>query len=459
MMAAFECNGSMPVLVQQSGGKSLAWFSGLVKDAHGPAVLEDGEDLPLQWKDLSHRLAQMLGPPFGIITFRIEPMDSTRREILRSSMYLPAAWTIEWRATAHGGTGGTWHVEPDFEATGSMSDFAKAFKAKLAWVEQEIADNKAVWGKRPWLRAPAPMGSASLSSAPGKHSEEEEERAAAAEHARGAPTGVWTASLIKVLKQVHPETDITAPALDSIHTKLIGLLERLVKAAVAATKGRSVITQAELDKVVNDVIGGELAEHGIGEADKVIKKAAANPTATSNAQRYGLTFSVSTMADCLSKAPKTPGWFGIPSALPAVYFTAIIEYIGAEILEIAGNHILLVHKKRRIRLYHLRLALTYDEELKALFPLTEKDNDPLDANAASSSSSEARGLQGRRRAETRARSTRTAPSTRYEGEFKMNKREGRGNGSAGQMYAGEFKAAARHVVGLNGPSMTASIRV
>lgn len=53
------------------------------------------------------------------------------------------------------------------------------------------------------------------------------------------------------------------------------------------------------------------------------------------------------------------------SAGSAVYLTAAIEYLVAEVLEVAG-HMAVHHKKKRIIPRHIKLAISEDEELDQL---------------------------------------------------------------------------------------------
>nr|XP_061828048.1 histone H2A, sperm-like isoform X1 [Nerophis lumbriciformis] len=92
------------------------------------------------------------------------------------------------------------------------------------------------------------------------------------------------------------------------------------------------------------------------------KKAAPRPkSAVSQSTRAGLTFPVARIHRLLKKG----NYSQRVGSGAAVYFSAVLEYLCAEILELAGNASR-DNKKRRIAPRHILLAVKNDEELNKL---------------------------------------------------------------------------------------------
>ncbi|XP_035903331.1 histone H2A, sperm-like [Anopheles stephensi] len=82
---------------------------------------------------------------------------------------------------------------------------------------------------------------------------------------------------------------------------------------------------------------------------------------TSKSSRAGLTFSVARVASSLRKGQYATR-IGVGSS---VYMTAVLEYLAAEVLELAGNAARDNHKSR-LTPRHIQLAVRNDEELSKL---------------------------------------------------------------------------------------------
>jgi histone H2A len=91
------------------------------------------------------------------------------------------------------------------------------------------------------------------------------------------------------------------------------------------------------------------------------KKAAGSGKAVSRSAKAGLQFPVGRMARFMKKA-KVSSRVG---AGAPVYMAAVLEYLTAEVLELAGNAAR-DNKKTRINPRHIQLAVRNDEELNKL---------------------------------------------------------------------------------------------
>uniref|UniRef100_A0AAZ1Y060 Histone H2A n=1 Tax=Oreochromis aureus TaxID=47969 RepID=A0AAZ1Y060_OREAU len=142
----------------------------------------------------------------------------------------------------------------------------------------------------------------------------------------------------KVLKQVHPDTGISSKAMSIMNSFVNDIFERIAAEAsrLAHYNKRSTITSREIQTAVRLLLPGELAKHAVSEGTKAVTKLLRKGN---YAERVGA---------------------GAP-----VYLAAVLEYLTAEILELAGNAAR-DNKKTRIIPRHLQLAVRNDEELNKL---------------------------------------------------------------------------------------------
>ncbi|GAA6012928.1 hypothetical protein JCM10207_008381 [Rhodosporidiobolus poonsookiae] len=98
---------------------------------------------------------------------------------------------------------------------------------------------------------------------------------------------------------------------------------------------------------------------GKGKSGKILENGKAAPIRDS--ERAGLTFPVGRVRSSLRKGHYSQR---LGKAAP-VYLAAVLEYLAAEVLELAGNAAR-DNKKKRIIPRHLQLAIRNDEELNRL---------------------------------------------------------------------------------------------
>jgi histone H3/H4 len=177
--------------------------------------------------------------------------------------------------------------------------------------------------------------------------------------------------IYKVLKQVHPDTGISGAAKSMVNDLAKIIISKITKVTnqMLSRSGRMTVTARDVQNAVRIAFPGELAKHAVSEGVKALNlysNAGTDKNAPKKmAEKAGLVFSVSrvlnlaTLESTASRKGKSGG----------VYLTAVVEYICAEILELAGN-IARDRKRVRITTRHVKLAILGDEELDKLFKHT-----------------------------------------------------------------------------------------
>lgn len=188
----------------------------------------------------------------------------------------------------------------------------------------------------------------------------------------------FSSYIYKVLKQVHPECGISKKAMAIMNSFVKDTFERIsteTKRLAQKTSKKATLTSREVQSAVRLLLPGELAKHAVSEGTKAVtkysqiakddaKEKKAKKAPTSRSAKAGLQFPVGRIHRLL-KNEKTKGRVG---ATAAVYLAAILEYLTAEVLELAGNAQKETKggKGGRVTPRHLQLAIRGDEELDKL---------------------------------------------------------------------------------------------
>jgi histone H2B len=84
----------------------------------------------------------------------------------------------------------------------------------------------------------------------------------------------YSSYIFKVLRQCHPETNISKKGMNIMNSFVNDIFERIAGEAskLAAYNKRSTITSKEVQTAVRLILPGELAKHAVSEATKAIAK-------------------------------------------------------------------------------------------------------------------------------------------------------------------------------------------
>ena len=175
----------------------------------------------------------------------------------------------------------------------------------------------------------------------------------------------WNVYLYKVLKQVHPDTGISTMAMRVMNDFITDMLKRVMREAMflGEVSTKKTISSREIQTATRLILPGELAKHAVSEGTKAVTKFFASESgkrASSMSYRAGLQFPVGRVRRHMKTMWKHSVGKGAP-----VYLAAVLEYLSAEILELAGNASR-DNKKVRIIPRHIMLAIRNDEELNKL---------------------------------------------------------------------------------------------
>lgn len=179
----------------------------------------------------------------------------------------------------------------------------------------------------------------------------------------------------KVMKQVHPDTGMGSSALNNLDSIAHFVIKKVMRPVNIITRREKVmtITSRHVQTGVRLAFPGELAKHAVSEGTKAVSKYVNSKTGEKKggkkhpitaANRAGIQFPPARIAKDMKK--NAAGCKCRLSASSSVYLAAVVEYIIAEVCELAGNSSR-DHKRVRIITRDIQLAIQNDEECNKFF--------------------------------------------------------------------------------------------
>jgi histone H3/H4 len=163
-----------------------------------------------------------------------------------------------------------------------------------------------------------------------------------------------------VLKQVHPALRISKDSVSQINFIVNQLTAKIGLAAKGMMTSEKTITVKMIKVAVNLSLPGELARHGTGEGTKAVTNFANSSKSGKKTDRSGLKVPPSRIHRIIADTCKQR-----IGTTASIYCAAVVEYIIAEILELAGSRTT-QETRKVISSGDLFMAINHDEELHKL---------------------------------------------------------------------------------------------
>ena len=177
----------------------------------------------------------------------------------------------------------------------------------------------------------------------------------------------WETYIRRIHKQVHPDGGISGEGMSTMEALLDDGLRQIVQKAnlLASKMDKKTLNTAMIQAAIHLTIPGELKKHAITEGTKAVRKykdSKGGGLRVSAGARAGLTLAPSRVKtamvaqSCLERKSETA----------AVYLAAVLEYLAAEVLELAGNSAS-KRGRKRVDPRDILLAVRNDIELSRLY--------------------------------------------------------------------------------------------
>ncbi len=181
----------------------------------------------------------------------------------------------------------------------------------------------------------------------------------------------------RLLKQVHKDISIGLSAKNTLNLMIQNTVERILDVSqdLVQLSNRKTIGSREVQSGVIMILPGELAKHAVSEATRSLgifggAIAGTQGKPVSKSARASLVMPVARIGGFMKyKAGGYRQGAGGP-----VYMASVVEYLTAEILELAGN-VARDGKRKTISSRHIFLAVKHDDDLQKLFENVQISND------------------------------------------------------------------------------------
>lgn len=167
----------------------------------------------------------------------------------------------------------------------------------------------------------------------------------------------------QILKIVHEDTGINGEAMmvvNDILSHTLVLIKRTA-AELARLGGTKTVNSRDIQSAVRMILPGLLNQHAARQGVAAVTRFNSNPAKGDKSARAGVIVSIGRVARHLKKNLD----MRVSGDAP-VYMAAVLQYVVAELLELAGN-VARNQKKVRITPRHIALALMNDRELEKLY--------------------------------------------------------------------------------------------